>query len=1113
MKKKLLKPIPHAKSGIKKLLLTMKLALMIIFLSVLQVSANVYSQITVNLDVHNKTIGEVLKTIEQNSQYRFFYNDDLLLMNERIDIQADNKNILSVLDDIFSGSPLTYKTYDNNLIVIAPRQLLQQQKVSGTVKDENGNPLPGVTVVVEGTTTGTVTDVSGKYSIDVPSAKSILKFSFVGYATVKNEANKTIIDVSMVPESKMLDEVVVIGYGAQKKANLTGVVETVSGKQLSGRTGANLSSMMAGNVAGLTVVQSSGQPGNDNGAFHIRGIGTIRDDLNGSGVTPMVIIDGVEGNMNTVPVEDIESVSVLADAASSAIYGVRAANGVILITTKRGKAGKTTINYHGYTGFDSPTVLPKWVNSADYCTIYDLAKANDSPGAVVPYSDADIAKYRAGTDPAYPNTNWQDELLKKSASKQGHYLSMTGGSENTQYMVSLDYLKEGGLIANTNYNRYALRTNIDHSLNKNVKIGLNLSYLNDKALQPTSVEIPGGASLGSGLYKLRERAWDTPPIYPVRWPNGNWYAYQNQLNPVAQAEDGGSFTGFNRTFMATLYTEIQLLKGLKYKITGSFSDVNLRNKNLIKSLPLYSAPTTLAITLRSSVDEKWENLSVLDVTNLLTYEHSFGKHNLSALLGQNVRKTDDTSVEGFKYDLPANNSVDQLDDGNASTAITNGNLIQYRLESYFGRAQYNYAERYLFEANLRYDGTTRFPKNNRWGMFPSFSAAWRVSQEGFMKAVPSISNLKLRASWGQLGNQEIGNYAFQGTYVFGRLYPFGSSYATTVVENATLPNTNITWEVTTKRNVGVDIGLFGGKIDLSADYFNDLTSDILLYLPQPKILGGNPPYMNAGKVKNNGFALKANYKNQTGGFDYYVGGNFTYTHNEITYLAGGDVPGRSVGDPVNNIYGYKCLGIFQSQAEIDAAPDQSGLLGTPQPGDLRYADISGPEGKPDGKVDSNDRASLGSNFPKINYGINAGCSFKGFDFSILLQGVAKVDFVLPSYGTLGTTGSYFPELMNSWDFNKTSPSYPRLSFNTTNAYLGHLSSYFVKDASYLKCRNIQLGYTLPEKALKSICKIRVYTSCDNAFTLTKVKYWDPENQGVTQHPYMRSISFGANVTF
>ena len=966
------------------------------------------------------------------------------------------------------------------------------KKIFGKVVDTTGMPLIGVSVYQKGTTNGAVTDIDGNFVLEVPKGASIV-VSYIGYNTQELVINtNSNYEVVLTEDTQALEEIVVVGYGTQKRVNLTGSVAVVKSDQLQNRVATNVTNLLAGHMPGVTVIQSSGQPGADTGSLNVRGIGT----MNG-GTSAMVIVDGVEASMSTVDPNDIDNISILKDASASAIYGVRAANGVILITTKKGTQGKAKVTYNGYVGFQEATRIVKFADSYNYAVMMNEAYRND--GSAVPYSDEDLQKFKAGKDPiTHPNSDWLGTLLSEDGFYQNHHLSVNGGNQSVRYAVSLGYHDKDGLIPNTNYKKINFRANLDAQVNNRLSFNLNMSGYRGDQVAPVE-----------GVANLVHYAYRETPVTPIQAADGHYVRFKNEHNSIQSAREGGTARTLTYGFNGSVGMEYKIIDGLKFRGSASTRFVLSDYKTHAKTMQYY-APGSYENLLSSTNSVSNQDGKTLEV-NLqayLDYNKTFGKHAISGLLGYSQIYNQYTSLYAYRKDLPITNTLDQINAGSETGQQTSGNETEYALRSGFARLNYVYNDRYLFEANVRYDGTSRFPKNNRFGAFPSFSLGWRISEEDFFKA-DWVNNLKLRASWGLLGNQEIGNYAFYDTYVFGYNYSFGGNKVQTMSIASPMANKNITWEKTEQFNVGVDATFFNNKLTATLDVFRKDTREILLNLPVMYMLGVSAPMQNAGGVRNTGFELQLGHNNRINDFQYSATANISYVKNEITDLKGADTPGQSVGDPLSAYFGYVCEGIFRTQADIDNHADQSAAFGQPVLGDLMYKDVNG-----DKKVNSDDRVILGSSFPKWNFGLNLSASYKGFDISALLQGAADVKAMTPSTVAYAfyNGGKVAEKHLDSWSEKNPNGSMPRLSMS--NSSNKTTSSFWVTDASYVKMRNLQVGYTINPNFLKKydISRLRVYCSIDNLFTITDFEGTDPEATG-NVHPLTRSYSFGLNLSF
>jgi len=1049
------------------------------------------------------TVGQFFDQIEKQTDYLVVFSNGEIDVNEVINVESTSDKVSDYLKEAFKDKQINIE-FENNYIILSKKNIktITQQStplIKGVVTDERGDPVIGANVIEKGTMNGVITNIDGQFDISAP-ANAILQISYIGYITQEVPvANKTSLTIILKEDLQNLDEVVVVGYGTQKKVNLTGAITSVRADDLENRTSSNVVNMLTGQLPGVTIMQNSGQPGEDVGTLRVRGIGTLGNS------EAMVVVDGVESSMNSVDPNDIENIAVLKDAAASAIYGVRAANGVILITTKKGKIGKPVVSYNGYVGWQSASRMPDYLDSFNYATLLNEAYRND--GLPERYAADELEKFRNGSDPdRYPNSNWSDALISENGFFHNHYLNLAGGTENTQYSVSLGYHEKGGLIPNSSFNRYNLRTNIETKVTSRLKVNMNLALSRDRTLSPTT-------STGTLFYwNLRET-----PTTPIQFSNGNYGLHLNEHNSVAFARNGGTKKKYRNDVQGNIGFTYEILEGLLLRGSAATRFNLIDTYQDVKSMDFYSADLPDPIkTTRSEVYNQDDKMLEVNLQAYLDYTKTIGKHDFKGLLGYSQIQNEMKVLYAGRKDLPENNSLGQVNAGDINTQETKGYRKDYALRSAFGRINYVYADRYLFEANMRYDGTSRFPKNNRFGVFPSFSAGWRISEEAFFKA-DFVDNLKVRASWGKLGNQEIGDYAFLNTYVFGQNYPFNNVLAPGISINETMENKNITWEKTTQVDIGFDADLWNGKFSVTFDYFDKKTNDILLNLPAPYMLGVKPPTQNAGSVLNRGVELLLTHRNQINDFRYSASFNFSYIHNEITDLKGSDQPGQSVGDPVNNIYGYVVEKIFDSQEEIDNSPQQ--IWGA-VPGDFKYKDLNN-----DNIINDKDRKSLGTDFPKIFYGLRLDLGYKQFDFSTLLQGAGQVHAIVR--GEINKAflngGNVTSKHLDRWTPENTSASYPRLTIKdaTRNNYD---SSYWMQNSSYLKMRNLQVGYTVPVHLINKtgLSRLRIYFSGDNLLTITSFDGVDPESgtrdgsdrtKIGSYYPLTKSFSFGINASF
>lgn len=1001
---------------------------------------------------------------------------------------------------------------------LLPALAQDSKTVSGVITDMMGEPIIGVNVTERGTSNGTITDLSGAFTLKV-STRSTLAITYIGFLTVEIPVgNQTTINVRLKEDTQSLDEVVVVGYGTQKKVNLTGSVSSVSATDLANKPVAMTSQAIAGLAPGLSVLQTSGRPGTG-ATVKIRGTGTFSSAGNG----PLVLIDGLAGGIDDVSPEDIQSISFLKDAASASIYGNRAANGVILIETKKGSTGKTAITYNNSFGWQKATELPDFLSSWEYATYYNEAMLNMSrPEA---YTADQIQKYRDGSDPdKYPNVNHLKWLLDTgSGFQQRHTVGIQGGNDKTSYNLSLGYSHQDGMTAKTSNDRYTALFTMKSEIAKGLVLNLNMNaYGNDYKApngEPQSID-------GMIGYAVRQG-----PIYAGKKTDGT-YGYQDNYSPEAWMASESFINNNGKKVSASgqlnWATPIEGLSfsgraGLTYYTTY---DKTYRANTYFDETKTVG-PATLKIYSANNMYTTYEGLA--------NYTKQVGLHSFKLLAGTSAEVSTDKNVEGSRNTFP-NNYLYELGSGDASTASNGSGLNEYSLVSFFGRLNYSWNERYLLEGNMRYDGSSRFAKDSRWGLFPSVSAGWRISEEAFWKesAIRTVvDNFKLRASWGTLGNQNIGTYPYQQTYVLGQNYPLGNPG--TLLSGAGMTkfnNPEVSWETTTITDIGLDFSLFNGKLTGVVDYFYKYTSDILSAVQRAGVMGRDVGLSNVGAVSNKGIEVMLTYNGNIGReFNFSIAPNFTYVKNAVEKLANGNTEeinnSRIVGEPLGIIYGYQTDGLFVDQAEIDAAPNQLVNKSNIKPGYVKYKDISGPDGVPDGKVDATyDRTVLGSTTPKFYYGLNLSASYKGLDFSALLQGIGGHKRLIGSYMAYAFyNGGQIQQWQvdNRWTVDNPNKwaEYPRLeTLNMNNTNL-QTSSYWMRDASFLRVKNVQLGYTLPESVSRKVGlrNVRVYLSGQNLFTFNSFyKGWDPENEIGTgdqpsYYPINSIYSFGFNFKF
>lgn len=1006
----------------------------------------------------------------------------------------------------------------NAHVLIISDQSQQQKTVSGTVTDDNGQPLPGVAVVVKGTTIGGVTNVDGKYTITNIPENATLQFSFVGMQSKEVViGSQTSINLSMIADAIGIEEVVAVGYGTQKRANLTGAVSTVSLPQMEKRTVAQTSLALQGLVPGVTVTQRSGKPGGDGGIISIRGKTTLGNN------DVLVLIDGVESSINSIDPRSIESISVLKDAASSAIYGNRAANGVILITTKRAEEGKAIVTFNSYVAKAIPTNVPKYVGAVDFMKNISIAKR--AVGMTPEYSEEYIKEYEAGIakkDPNYPDVDWFDATATNNGLITNHFVTVSQGTSKIKSLVQAGYLSQNGITENTNFKKYNLRSNTDFIISSKFALSSDVSLVSTNAKEPSK--------LGNG-YNFVGRIPSNQAAYLA---DGRYGPGWQGINPVAYYKDGGIVTNQAPSAILNFTATFKPIKDLELQGQYALNYWEGHNTNWNKLVQLYlndgtrDPQTQSKSTLTETTNRSLRNM----LTGRATYSKSFlDAHNVKLMTGYQQETFSNKWHRGYREEFPFPD-YPVLNAGGEENQKSSGSASDYALQAVFGRLNYDYNGKYLFEVNLRYDGSSRFEEGYRWGLFPSVSAGWRISEEAFWSDFKNVvNNFKLRASWGQLGNQNTlnGYYPAQSTINLGTNYIFDKNITSGAAITA-MANSIISWETTTMSNIAVEFSLLR-KFDITAEYYYRLTEDILLNLDIPLIIGLSAPAQNAGKVENKGWELGSTYNDRFGDFNFSAMFNISDVKNKILDLKGINETGLTVnreGYPMSSLYGYEADGyIVPEDYDTDGQYLGATQIGNFGPGDIKYKDQltvdTNGDGIPDafdGIINTSDKKIIGSTIPRYTFGLNLYGEFKGFDLNILFQGVGKADGYVwgHSIGSFYEGGS-MPEIgKDYWTPDNRNAMFPRLAFNNSNNQQG--SSFWIKDAAYLRLKNLQLGYTIPENLISKIgiSNLRLYVSTDNVFTVSKFwKYFDVESPVLSGYgnfyPIMRTTTIGIDLSF
>lgn len=1107
------------------------LTLLAFFLS----SALVYAQ-NVNLHAQGVTVKRAMTMLQQKSGYFFVYDQSDIDLKKKVNVNATT--VTQALSQIFSGQNVSYEVNGKNVILSKKARKATTQsstrqgktvKCTGHIVDQDGEPIIGASVRQVGANNGAVTDIDGNFTLDVPEGTPLL-ISYIGFKDQRIPASGR-MNVRMMSDTNDLNEVVVVGYGTQKKVNLTGSVSSVSTKDLTNRVENNVLSAIQGTVPGVTVISRPGSTP----SINFRGRGNLGTSA------PLYVIDGVVADatfFQNLDPESIESISFLKDAASSAIYGSRAAYGVVLVTTKKGGKERMNISYNGMVGSKTPTYLPKLINSAEYATLLNEARYNVNPsgGKNQAYTDDEIEQFRNGTNPDYyPNTDWIDLTMDKHVVTTQHSLNFSGGGKTVQYYLGGGYLYNDSFVRGRNDYRYNLDMSISADLRPWLKVRGGAKYIRNE--RKTDRGIPSFTSLLL-----------VPSIMVARQSNGEWgsiaggkqatqtFIQNNPLRTLSKKD----WTNMNyENALYSLGADLKPMKGLTISADGSYKRYEYKYKTYSALQDAVNHFETGNPISGTSVDinrmnVNWSSNTRLQGSLTAHYDFTISKdHAFNILLGTSYEKYTNESLSASRRNFPSDSYKDLSGGSSAGTDISNGSgMGEYKLMSYFGRINYAYADKYLFEANLRTDGSSRFYKSNRWGWFPSFSAGWRISEEPFMKQYRWLDNLKLRASYGTLGNiNNVGNYDYFQLYSKSGYYSFDNTLVEGIMESKPA-NKSLTWEKVSIADWGLDIDLFN-HLNVVFDYYLKNTSNILLAYNVPTETGIiNSPSSNIGKVRNSGFELGLTYRNSVKDFWYQVGANMSYNKNKITDLSGSDNMVQSGGDKIRYIlkegesigsfYGFKTDGLY-TQEEIDAGhyytfgrkPNAGDIKYVPQRSDVKWGDA----------ITDDDRTIIGCDVPKFTYGINLNLGYKDFELDVLGQGVsgAKVAFESEQVWAFFLNSNPREFHLGRWTESNPNPhaAYPRIYGGTSyDTYNQNFSDYQLFDADYFRFKTITLGYRLPRQltARLGMSSLRFFLTGENLITIRadhKMKDFDPESlSGRSVYAFgEKSVAFGINVEF
>lgn len=1113
---------------LKQVILAMKLTAFLLLVALIQVSAKGYSQ-TVTISRQNISLGKVFRDIQKQTGYNFLCTKEQLSRSKKIDLNLKDAPLKEVLEYAFKDQPLTYSILNKTIIVKHKIPVTVQQvaplpppvHITGTVIDSATNkPLTGVTIKVKGNTMGTVTDANGHFSLEVPE-DAVLVVSYLGYTSKEISVDgRTEFNISLAATATGLNQLVVVGYGTQKKKDLTGSISVISASQLKNKFFTNTTEALRG-AKGVYVFQPGAQPGKGKVTIRIRGQGTLNNN------SPLVLVDGIEYDLSKVDPNNIKSISILKDAAAATIYGSRAANGVIIVTTKNGQGTEGFyISYSDYFGFSKAINLPDYIK--DPIKFFEVRnKAQRNAGdATVTYSDQLIDEYKKGMKTNsywYPKTNWYNIALRKGF-VQKHNLRLYGGSSNYNYSLSIGYGDQKGILRGTGANKYSIDLNAGVDVSDRLTINAIISGRLDKYYEPVA-----GADYLMDQVNREASVPFTPPLRKDGKYGDTWVrtpGHNSFRNPLAIINEG-----FNKhreqSYRISLSGEYQFPLNIKYKVLIGFTKEDYLNKIFEPAIYQYKVKTDVKVRSRITGNpiRHAENKDVYNYQTLLQQTIKWEKdirsyHHLFILLGNSVQAFNDNNFfarrEGY-----LGNELTTLNAG-SSNALDGGTYSKRTLASLFGRLRYNFKEKYLFEANFRYDGSSRFAEGHKWGFFPSVSVGWQIGDENFMKGITWVDGLKLRASWGELGNNRISSYRYINLVDLGHDYSFGNDISSggAITEYS---DPNITWETTTISNIGLDGTLFKGKLGFSFEVYNKKTTNILHIVPLSAQVGNlNGPIENIGTVVNKGIDLNISYQNSIGKFDYKIGGQISTVKNRVLALnkqtiynfgwrnGGGTIIKK--GYPINSYYMLHYTGIFQNEAEIKAHAFQSKDT---KPGYLMFEDAND-----DGEIDANDRIiSDKSRIPRYTYAFNINLSYKRFNLSAYFTGVGKVYTYSNYYGIVpfwygsGVTKYW---IGNSWTPENRSAKLPILTtYEDATQTNFRNSDFLLFDVSYLRLKNVQISYDFPTQLMDKLhlTSGEVFISGKNLLTITPLPYYDPE-KNLSDHTfsgYPASETFTAGI--
>lgn len=1131
MKKSVPRELSSRTWSLLKILMIMKLAIFFILFVAVQAKATNSNGQSITLELKNTEIRKVLHVIEKNSSYRFLYNYELTGLRNKVDFVASHLPVNLAMDRLLEGSGLTYKIVNSHVIAILSLKEEENKdiRITGKVTDAAGAPLAGVTIQEKGTNTGTTTDNFGNYTITVAN-NAALVISYISFETQEiTVSGRTVIDIQLVPSAKLIDQVVIVGYGARKKQNITGAVSTVTAEVLQSRPITNALSALQGEIPGTFIQRYSGQPGVEGYNLNVRG----PSSKNGAS-SPLVLIDGVIGSLDLLNPADIESISVLKDAQAS-IYGARAAGGVFLVTTKKGKGGAPKITYNNNFAVTTMTGMMKSP------TNYEMAimdnEANIHNGAAPMYTPEFLEKIR-NNDPNpvphpiyggwmlfFTNTDWTSALLENGFQHR-HNLSISGSSNNSSYYLSGSFSNQHGVVrhANDNNKLYNLRLNYDYNITRWLKLESKVALENQHRSDIAGV---GDWVIGEAIFGM--------PNHPVYTSDGKFFAQGGWSNAVAFAKEAPTSTFKTRNINTNFKLIASIADGLTLNLQSGINNSSRNNTDMGKPVPLYQWDGALAYYSIANPGQSWaqeENiqLNYYNYTGYLQYNKKLAdRHDIDIMLGGSYEKNELKNAVAGRYDIVSDN-VWAIDLG-AGDMYSRGGAEHTAIGSYFARIGYAFSSKYLLEANLRYDGSSKFQlSDKRWGLFPGISAGWRISNESFFRNVRWIDDLKLRASYGQVGNQDaIGPYEFLQLLSIGGAYPFGPGRRDPAASLQGMVAYNRTWETVINQNIGVDAALLSNRLNFSFDYFVKRNKDMLINATYPSMLGATPPTSNAGALRTWGFETSVGWADKIGAVQYSAKLLLSDAQNKLTNLGGANtyVLGFNSfreGYPINSYFAYVFDGIIRNQQELDAYKAIGGVPSDMGIGDAKFRDLNH-DGRislySDKAAEDGDVIYAGNTAPRFSYGVNLGFKYKGFDLGILLQGVGKRalfrtgDYSMPWSDWWRQPPAFY--YGNTWNEDRQDAAYPKLTHGNIRYWNYQASTLQQINAAYTRLKNLQIGYTLPESFINriSITRARIYLSGQDLWEVHRVKGgWDPESADWGgNYPFQRFYSFGIDITF